>query len=695
MALALLGLSLAVGLWRWSSHPSIRREPGLNVLLVTIDTLRADAVGAYGRAGAPTPWIDRIAQNGVRFTTAYAHNVVTLPSHVNLLTGRLPSQHGVRDNAGFRVGPAERTLATILEEHGYRTGAFVSAFPLDSRFGLARGFDVYDDRFADGGPRPAFLIQERPAPATVELAREWIENAGEGPWFCWVHLYEPHFPYEPPERYLSRWPEDPYIGEVAAADAALAPILSPILEAGEGGRTLVVVTSDHGESLGEHGEATHGVFAYEGVLKVPLVVYQPRLLRPAVLNTVARHVDVLPTILDALALPVTGALDGRSLLSAMAGQDAGQEDVTYFEALSASLNRGWAPLVGVIDGGLKYIDLPVPELYDLRVDPREERNLATSDRERVGALRARLDRFRSSPAISRGSESAEVRDRLGSLGYASGEAVRAPHSYTEADDPKALIGLDALLQEVLARYLRGDIPGALAQSRELVRRRPSMALSWMQLAHIEREAGNLDAAIDAMRRVVALNGGTSVSLALLGAYLTEAGRAEEAAALLEPAAGEPDADIDVLTTRSLALARSNRVGEALAILGRAREQEPSNAMLLVHVGTVHLIGGDRTAARRAFSDAIRLTPRLARAHSSLAVMAMEEQDRAGAFTHWDAATSLDPSEYQRILAMGVGLARQGRAAGARICFEYFAAKAPPSRYAADLDRVRAWLKAAR
>ena len=679
--------------WFWSG--SNRREPGLNVLLITIDTLRADAVGAYGRSGAPTPWIDRLADGGVRFSAAYAHNVVTLPSHANMLTGRLPPRHGVRDNAGFRVRQEDETIATLLQRQGYRTAAFVSAFPLDSRFGLDRGFEVYDDQFTDGGPRPAFLIQERSATATVALARAWIESAGDGPWFCWVHLYEPHFPYEPAEPYRSRWPQDAYMGEVAAADAALAPLLSPVLEAGEGGRTLVVVTSDHGESLGEHGEATHGVFAYESVLKVPLVVYQPRLLRPAVLDTVARHVDVLPTILDALALPAGGTVDGRSLLAAISGEGNEEEVVTYFEALSASFNRGWAPLVGVLEGGLKYIDLPVPELYDLRLDPREERNLAPADPERAGALRAQLDRFPSSTPISRVAESAEVRDRLRSLGYASGEAVRAPRSYTEADDPKVLIGLDTLLQDVLARYLEGNIPGALKQSRELVRRRPSMALSWMQLAHIEREAGNLDAAIDAMRRAVALNGGTSQSLALLGAYLTEAGRAQEAAALLEPAAREPNADIDVLTTRSLALARSNRADEALAILVRARKQDPSNAMLLVHVGTVQLIGGHRAAARSAFTDAVRLSPTLVRAHSSLAAMATEDEDRTGAFEHWDAATSLDPSEHQRILSLGIGLDRQGRTAAARICFEYFAANAPPSRHAGDLDRVRAWLKAAR
>ena len=301
---AALVLAVVAGAGWWVSRPAPGRAPGLNVLLITIDTLRADAVGVYGRPGGPTPTIDRLAEAGVRFTDAHAHNVVTLPSHANMLSGRLPPDHGIRDNGGFRLPAGIETLATHLQRLGYRTGAFVSAFPLDSRFGLATGFDVYDDRFTDGGPRPAFLIQERSAQRTVALARQWLDAAGNEPWFSWVHVYEPHFPYEPPEPFASRWPGDPYLGEVAAADAALAPLLEPILAAGVDGRTLVVVTSDHGEALGEHGEASHGIFAYEEVLRVPLVIYAPQLFRPRVVDAPARHVDLLPTLLDAIASPV-------------------------------------------------------------------------------------------------------------------------------------------------------------------------------------------------------------------------------------------------------------------------------------------------------------------------------------------------------------------------------------------------------
>ncbi len=347
----------------------IRREPGLNVLMITVDTLRADALGSYGNTRAVTPWMDRLAAEGVRFENARAHNVVTLPTHASILTGLYPQEHGVRDNSGFRLPEELPTLATILRKEGYRTGAFVSAFPLDSRFGLDQGFEVYEDNFVGSERRPAFFEVERAGPETVALARSWIEANDDRPWFCWVHLYEPHFPYDPPEPLKSRFSDDLYLGDVAAVDEALAPLLEPLLKRANSSQTLVVLTSDHGEALGEHGEATHGIFAYESTLRVPLVLYQGDLFEPRVVLDPVRHIDLLPTILDALGLPVAEGSSGRSLLPVVFGQVAEEAPSTYFESLSPQLNRGWAPLYGIVDGDMKYIELPIPELYDLEADP--------------------------------------------------------------------------------------------------------------------------------------------------------------------------------------------------------------------------------------------------------------------------------------------------------------------------------------
>ena len=682
------GLSIAligtVGLVIWSQK---RERAPVNVLLITIDTLRADALGSYGNRNAATPVLDRLAAGGLRFDNARAHNVVTLPSHANILTGRLPVDHGVRDNSGFRLPPGEETLATWLGARGYRTAAFVSAFPLDSRFGLARAFDEYDDRFVDATARPAMLEQERPAPKTLDAARRWLAAQGTTPWFCWVHLYEPHFPYAPTGVFAARFDNSPYAGEVAAVDAALGPLLQPILDAGRGTDTLVVVTSDHGEALGEHGESTHGIFAYEGTLKVPLIVYFPALLQPRTVTAPAAHVDIAPTILDALRLPIPPAIRGRSLLD---DEDTAAR-VTYFEALSGLLNRDWAPLTGVTAGGLKYIDLPIPELYDLEHDPHEQHNLTSARPADVEKLRALLKAVPSA-TITPTEESEETKSRLRSLGYvAAAGTAHTPRTYNEDDDPKRLIQVEHRLQQAVDGYLAGNIADALSTARALASEHPTMRVALLQLAQLEREAGNLTGAIAALQRAVQLNPRDTEAASLLGAYLTSANRPQDALKLLEPHADARDPDVQVLRTLALAQARANRVGDALSTLRRAREQDPSNAMLLVEVGTVHLIGGNRGEARVAFEQAIAANPGAARAHRSLAVMEMEDGRPEQALQHWRAAVAADPGEYDNLLTMAIALAHSARSPEALPYMRFFAENAPRSRYAADIERAHAWI----
>ena len=678
LCLAAAAAFLALGIRQESARPA-PREPGLNVLLVTVDTLRWDAPGFAGRAGARTPVLDRLAQGGVRFTTAYSHNVVTLPSHANLLSGRLPTEHGVHDNAGARFPPDIDTLATLLKARGYRTAAFVSAFPVESRFGLARGFDVYDDQFADAA-RPAFLEQERRGSETVARARAWLESGDPSrPYFCWVHIYEPHFPYAPD-----------YDSDVAAADAALAPLLAPLVDAGASGRTIVAMTSDHGESLGEHGEATHGIFAYDATLRVPLVLYAPRLWPPRVVEGVAAHVDILPTVLDALAQESPAGLSGRSLLPAIADQRIPDRPL-YFEALSGALARGWAPLRGVLSGSSKYIDLPIPELYDLSRDPRELNNLEKSAPERARAMSALLAQWPEGDAPRpRVSEEAEVRERLRSLGYVTADAA-PKRTYTSEDDPKNLIALDRLLQEVTGLYLDGRLREAIARCRELVSRRPSMAVSLMHLAHLEREAGNLTGGIDALRRALAIQPSSGETASLLATYLTEAGRPAEAVSLLDPFSVRPDADVQVLVTSALARARLGQHDAALADVERARALDPTSAAIPLHAGTIQMMAGRIDAARAAFEEALERNPSLARAHSSLGAIAAGRGDRDAALAHWRAATSSDAAEFRTVLGVGAALARGGRGAEARPYLEFFVSAAPPAQYAREIARAREWL----
>jgi choline-sulfatase len=674
-----------------SSTTTPRRDASQNVLLITIDTLRADAVGAYGNRTVATPWLDRLAAGGVRFTAAHASTVVTLPSHANILSGVYPFRHGVRENAGFRFPSNVDTIATLLKSRGYRTAAFVSAFPLDSRFGLTRGFDRYDDRFAKSETHTAFRVPERRGADTVAAALSWIGGgADQRPWFAWVHLYEPHFPYLPPEPFASRFSGSPYLGEVSAADAALGPLLQPIVQPGGTRDTLVIVTGDHGESLGEHGEMTHGLFAYEGTLHIPLIAYQPHLFEPRTVDEPVRHVDILPTILDALVAPIPSKLDGRSLL-ALASGSAGGAAVTYFESLSAAINRGWAPLYGVARGSLKYVDLPVPELYDLASDPSESHDLAPSRPADVRELQRLLALLRTDDRPSRPErENVETREKLRSLGYVSGTSTIKDH-YTEADDPKRLIHIDRAIDEVVARYQRGDLRGAMARAEEVVQQRPDMPLSLVHLAFLYNEAGNHRRAADVIGRALALNPAAEDVAALAGAYLTESGQFDEAIRRLSPYVRRAEPDVDVLIAYGVALASAGRTREALDAFNRAHAADPGSGLPLANAATVYLMAGQRDRAAAGFAEALAADPTLARAHNGLGVIEAGRGNNQQALQHWRRAVESDPRDFETLFNIGDLLIKLGRPAEARPYWQMYLETAPAALEAKDRDRVRRWL----
>lgn len=632
--------------------------------------------------------MDRLAAAGVRFTNARAHGVVTLPTHASILTGLHPQEHGVRDNSGFRLQGELPTLATLLRQQGYRTGAFVSAFPLDSRFGLDRGFDTYEDSFVGTGRRPAFLEQERSGNRTVALARKWIEAAAGEPWLCWVHLYEPHFPYDPPADFRARFADDLYLGDVSAADAALAPLLESLLGEVDEPDTVVVLTSDHGEALGEHGEATHGIFAYRSTLRVPLVLYQPRILRPRVVEEPVRQVDLLPTVLDLLSFAIPDGLAGTSLLPLARGEHLEQPLPIYFEALSGQLNRGWAPLYGVLVGDMKYIDLPIPELYDLTEDPGEEKNLVAQRPESVAELQAVLEDLRAADAgLVRAPEDTETLKRLESLGYLSGSAERKS-TYTDADDPKNLIDLDQALREVGTLYQQGDLESAVAKARVITDQNPGMRVGLLQLAQLERESGNLLAAVEALREAYRLNLADYGTLAQLGALLTQAGRAAEAVALTESHSDSAAADVDVLLVRALAQAGVHDQAGAWATLQKAGQVDPTNPMVAVHEGTLHLLAGDRGAARSAFGRALALNGDTVPALTALGILEMEEGRLEPGVTYWRRAVTLDPQQLPRLLAFASHLWNQGDPATARPLIELFLDEAPEDAYPEEITRLR-------
>src|SRR6266542_6533983 len=534
-----LGLTLAVllvvgatiSLLFRGRHPAPSDSPRTprpsDVVLITIDTLRADSLGCYGNRRVETPNTDLLAAEALVFDFAHASNVVTLASHANILTGLYPHQHGVRENAGFRLDSRFPTLATILSGQGFATAAFVAAFPLDSRFGLNRGFDLYDDRYPPGSSPYDFEVPERPGTEVVSLALDWYRKNEGRKRFLWVHVYDPHAPYRPPPPFAQRYAGESYLGEVAATDAALAPLLEYVREKGHSD-SLILVTADHGEALGDHGELTHGLFAYEATLRVPLVLWCPALLRPGVRTDLVRHVDIAPTVLAAAGIGPPSKLAGRSLLSPA---PPGPAPLCYFEAYTAAFDRGWAPLRGVLSEESKYIDLPVAELYALRSDPQEKINLYASRREEATTLRRALPPESELSAARRGHSDAGDLARLRSLGYLSGAA--APRkAFGPAEDPKNLIAVDSNLHRGVDLYQRGDLAGATALLRKIVREHPTIAVAYEMLGFLLRQGPSPSEALGVYRQAVARGLGSEQLEAQFALALAEAGRAPEAVALL-------------------------------------------------------------------------------------------------------------------------------------------------------------------
>jgi arylsulfatase A-like enzyme/Flp pilus assembly protein TadD len=385
------------------------------VVLVSIDTLRADYVGVYG-ASNKTPNLDAIAAGGVRFATAISPTPITLPSHASILTGLDPPRHGIRNNSTFRLPEDVSTLAEKMHEANFATAAFIGAMVLDRQYGLARGFDIYDDRMSPRLSAGADGFPERTADAVVDAALAWLENAPDQ-FLLWVHLYDPHSSYRAPARFRRENPRSPYAAEVGFADHELGRLLEAVDNLW-GANTLVVVTSDHGESLGEHGEVTHSLGIYDATQRVPLLMRGPGLPQGTVVESPVRLVDIAPTILALINISPLTDVDGRDLTGAING-DAEQAPVAYLETLATQLEIGWSPLLGIRSAEFKYIRAPRPELYALASDPEERHDIIAEQPDVAARLDRELDRIlpRGRPVQPTHTPDAESQELLESLGY--------------------------------------------------------------------------------------------------------------------------------------------------------------------------------------------------------------------------------------------------------------------------------------
>jgi arylsulfatase A-like enzyme/Tfp pilus assembly protein PilF len=424
---------------------------GWNVLLITLDTTRADHIGAYGRRQALTPNIDRLAQKGVFFKNCYASVPLTLPSHSSLFTGRYSIANQVRNNGTYFLPESEQTLAEILQGRGYDTRAVVASFVLLSKFGLKQGFSLYDDSL-DTHEMIRNYKSEIPAERVYEKFSGWLDQSGGQRFFYWLHFYDPHTPYRPPMEFAKRFPQNAqgqYEGEIAYTDVWVGRVIKDLRERGLLERTLVIITGDHGEAFGEHVEQGHGIFCYEEALKVPLIFYAPRLLGK-VRKVAARVglVDVMPTVLDVLGIDIPPVVQGRSFLSLLKGGAEKEARTLYFESLYGREEMNWAPLTGLLYRDFKYISLPEPELYDLRADRGEKLNLFLRKNLLARDLDKRLAKFIVDHSQRGGQARRELsagdKEQLQALGYISAFSSQA----ATALDPKQGILVDIRLKEI-------------------------------------------------------------------------------------------------------------------------------------------------------------------------------------------------------------------------------------------------------
>ena len=445
-SLLFVAAAVLAGFW-WRARPS---RP-LNVVIITLDTTRADRLPVYGFMGTSMPALERLAGEGVVFDQATSVAPLTLPAHTSLFTGLFPPGHGVRDNADEALAARHTTLAAVLHDRGFQTGAFVGSIVLGPERGLAAGFDRYSGVGSARSPAedaslgPAGIRgRQRRADEVVTDAVRWLDSVAGSRFFLWTHLYDPHRLYNPPEPYRSTF-SDPYLGEIAFADSQIGRLLDALDARRLMGRTIVIVTADHGESLGDHGEQAHGVFIYESVLRVPLIIRTPA-VSPRRIGGVVRLTDVMPTVLDLLGIPAP-RMDGVSLVDLLTGRRSTLDLEAYSES-EYPRRLGWSPLRALRDGRFKLIDAPRPELYDLDRDPFEERNVYAERQTTAAAMIQRLQVLARShsPTGSLSPEKpavlpSQLTEDLAALGYVGSRPLRAHATSESLPDPKDCIGL--------------------------------------------------------------------------------------------------------------------------------------------------------------------------------------------------------------------------------------------------------------
>ena len=636
-----------------------------SVVLITLDTTRADHLSCYSPRGARTPHLDALARRGVRFSHATAQVPLTLPSHACIMTGAYPEVHGLRDMGGFVLAKSNPTIATITQSAGFATAAFVGSLVLGKRLGFANGFETYDDDMPGQGAEGQLpgIFPERRAQAVSDRAIAWLrKNGGKKRFFLWVHYYDPHAPYDPPEPYRNRYSKDLYSGEIAYMDEQVGRLLDAIQQMSLRSRTLVVAIGDHGESLGEHGEMNHGVFLYDSTLHVPLIVAGPGVPAGKVIDEQVRSIDVMPTILGFLRLAPGTRAQGTSLWPLIQRGSRVASDYAYLETLYPRTYLGWSELRGVRTDKWAFILAPRPELYDLQSDPAEVHNIAAGHPEVAGALRAKT---LSLVGLSSGREELvpsaldeRTREQLNALGYVSAGTPREIDLGTAAPDPKDRVEVLKTLDSAGALLSRERYSEAAESMKRCLLRDPTNPLAHIYLATALDKMGDYRREVEVYQDALGHKIETDEIDSRLGKAYLHLGELDKAAEAM---------------TRAVAL-------------------NPMDFDSFRNLGTAQLQLGHVDEAEKAFKAITVQNSGYAAAWNGLGLVAVQRNDADTARRDFEKAIEAGPDEVEPLLNLGLLYQKSGDKRLAVHYYEMFLRKAPAAQYGGMFADVRNAIK---
>ncbi len=638
-----------------------KKEDRLNVLLITIDTLRADRLSCYGSEHLKTPNIDSLAKKGILFSRAFANTSTTLPSHTNILLGTTPLYHGVHDNLNFIVSEDYLTLAEHLKSHGYSTGAFVGAYSLDSRFGLSQGFDAYDDNY-DRSHSKSFPALERKGEVVVDNALNRIKFLKE-PWFLWIHLWDPHVPYDPPEPFKTQYKKNLYDGEVAYVDFVLGRLFDYLNEKNLFEKTLLIFTGDHGESLGQHEELTHAFFAYNTTIWIPLIFCIPGINQGLIDQNVC-HLDIFPTVCDFIGIDKPSFLQGSSLYPVLKGKELPIR-LIYFESLYPYYSRGWAPLWGFIDEGEKFIESPIPELYDLEKDFDESNNL--SEDKRLDGYRKKLAQLMEALSNPKNEQSRktidrEALERLRSLGYISSSWGPKKESYGPEDDVKVLIPYHNRTFEAMVLYEKGKTKEGKELLEKVISEKKDMDMAYQRLAGIYKNEGNIKKGLEVLNLGLENNPTSYYIYSHYIRFLISARMYDEVISTFnEKSFPEIGVDPEIWNNLGAAYLNKDKFDKAIEAIEKALALDSKYAAAFYYLGEAYFFLAGRNKDRNflkksldSFKKAIEIDLNYPAPYYGLGQVYRLIGDLEGAIHCWNKALELQP-DFDRVIFL-LGLA---------------------------------------